>query len=792
MKINFKKVATIIGSALMVGSTVAMAAAASFPAPFVMGGSANVAVVVGANAALSDAVAATSIGSKLATSLAAQTATGGATTGATVTGGDSVTLSRPSSLLHVGDSLNTVFGKSITSNEMPNLLIDGTYRDSSNNDHDYTQRIDVNQSLQLQEFDESGYNMASQTTPVIGIPVASGSNILNYSLTFTDSVNASQMAFTTLNMMGKQYYVLAASTSQLTLLDSGVSSNLGGSDTTTINVGNVSYAVSVAYIDSSNVKLTVNGETTDTLGKGDTYKLASGAYIGIKDILAQNYAGGLSQVDFSIGSGKLVLNSGSTVQLNKDSVNGVTSTIGLSSGSINKITITWNAGRDTAVTTDGLVFPTFSGVKLSSGSMVYPASDTVTVKNDGNTGVQISLTDTNGPINLDILGLDKTSGNFTTIGKDSSHLLETSNAGGSTPSLNFNANGVNSSAMFVVSWNDSKDSESHVYKVQNFVNSSGVLKVDLVSQDGGKDITLTNGTSSNIGSGNVALTPVINYSANMVNLTANGGSGTVGFDHIFTKEGLMINLPAANIVGNATRSDIFNTTGYGFNDVTTYPIVFGEENKDGTIAGGTAFNVTVGKTGSTGSYQTMVNGVNGAGNGIEQQSSNVYEYTTSGALATTILYDQGPTQETATLTYHGGESYDSILLTSAGATITAGSSTSGSASELGSVTVYDNEAASVSGKNLIVVGGSCINSIAAELLGGAACDAAFTAKTGINAGEAIIKSFDRSGNVALLVAGYTAADTTKAATYLVNNAVNTSVGAALKVTSATEATAITA
>ena len=98
----------------------------------------------------------------------------------------------------------------------------------------------------------------------------------------------------------------------------------------------------------------------------------------------------------------------------------------------------------------------------------------------------------------------------------------------------------------------------------------------------------------------------------------------------------------------------------------------------------------------------------------------------------------------------------------------------------GMMTVTDAEVASVAGKNLIVVGGSAINSVAAELLGGAYRGDAFTATTGIGAGQFLIGSYSRGGNVALLVAGYEAADTAKAADYLVNNAVDTTVGKMIK------------
>ena len=149
-------------------------------------------------------------------------------------------------------------------------------------------------------------------------------------------------------------------------------------------------------------------------------------------------------------------------------------------------------------------------------------------------------------------------------------------------------------------------------------------------------------------------------------------------------------------------------------------------------------------------------------------------------------------QKVVTINYPSEQVYANLFVGANAAVITGGIASGGSATELGSVTVSDAEVASVAGKNLIVIGGSCINSVAAQLLGKAACNADFTSATGIAAGEAIIKSFDRSGKTALLVAGYNAADTTKAVTYLTNKVVDTTVGKALKVTSATEATAIAA
>jgi hypothetical protein len=122
--------------------------------------------------------------------------------------------------------------------------------------------------------------------------------------------------------------------------------------------------------------------------------------------------------------------------------------------------------------------------------------------------------------------------------------------------------------------------------------------------------------------------------------------------------------------------------------------------------------------------------------------------------------------------------------------LTVGGSAS-SSSEEGILSLTDDEVSQASGMNLVVVGGSAINSVAAELLGGAYSEADFTAATGVAAGEAMIESFSYNGATALLVAGYNKEDTTMATTYLLNEVDDVS-DVALKVTSTTEATALAA
>ena len=129
------------------------------------------------------------------------------------------------------------------------------------------------------------------------------------------------------------------------------------------------------------------------------------------------------------------------------------------------------------------------------------------------------------------------------------------------------------------------------------------------------------------------------------------------------------------------------------------------------------------------------------------------------------------------MTYPKTQMYADVYVAESSASVLGGSSGNGNVAELGSVAVADSEVSSVATKNLVVVGGSCVNSVAADLLGAAACNADFTAKTSVAAGSFLIQTFSRTGGkVATLVAGYNAGDTTNAAKAFTTQAIDTTVG----------------
>lgn len=150
-------------------------------------------------------------------------------------------------------------------------------------------------------------------------------------------------------------------------------------------------------------------------------------------------------------------------------------------------------------------------------------------------------------------------------------------------------------------------------------------------------------------------------------------------------------------------------------------------------------------------------------------------------------------QKFATVSYPKTQVYAQIYVAEEGAAISASTGTGSGSVPFNGVIVADSEVSTVSSKNLVIVGGSCINSAAASLLGGGYCGADFTDTTGVKSGEFLIKGYTAeetslTTKFALLVAGYNEQDTVNAATYLRTQTVDTS--KEYKGTSATSASLV--
>ncbi len=822
MKFDFRKISAIASSALMVGMTMGMAAAANYPAPFVSGGTANVAVVYGTGEGVSslDLIQAGNIQTSLQSALGG-TSSGG--TSSTVTGGDSVLVAKSSDNLNVGNTW-AVFTGTVDDADLSTLLADGTYIAEDNDEFKYEQTVTLGAPT-LSHFRDSDYEDLAELddkTPVVGFKLTSSTTVLNYTLDFiqdaeTDiaSGDLQDIEGSEITLMGKKYYVSdfknGTSTTylgKLTLLDAATSSTISEGETKTLTVGETPYEVTIVFISTTEVKLEVNGELTNSLAEGASYKLSDGTYVGVKDITARDVAGTIASVEFSLGSGKLeVQGDGSDIKLNDNTIQGVkgytyrqTGTSG--SEKVDKIIIEWKTDEESFLTPKSeLVMPGFEALKFTMNELVRPEEEKVTIDNDGDTSIELTVPIKDGDAAFNIL-YGTSTGNFTGIGKASDERLVTTN----TSLLTFTekSSGTDYDKWFVASYESTSEAESYLLRATVQYNS-GTLRneTDVINVVTGATVCDDYYAGKACKIGDVSLTVgTVQYTSGgneIVNFTA--GSG-VSFNRIYTDGGLRIYLPyladnASTQQGAINFSTVAGDNLAGHSDDTFYLFMDGE-NKDDTIAGGTEFNFTIDNDG-TATNSLQVSQVNNAGSGgsggleVGTGSGNYEAYIVDDVAPRLMHYTKGdPDYVEVYYPTGNSETYAEVYLAESGAILVSGSTTTGTATALGDVLVKDSEVSSVSTKNLIIVGGSCINSAAATVLGGAYCAEDFTEKTSVGAGQFLIKGYTDAtigGDLVLLVAGYDAADTQNAATYLRTKTVDTS--KEYKGTSATSAELVT-
>jgi hypothetical protein len=289
-------------------------------------------------------------------------------------------------------------------------------------------------------------------------------------------------------------------------------------------------------------------------------------------------------------------------------------------------------------------------------------------------------------------------------------------------------------------------------------------------------------------------------------------SGSAGvFDRVYTEKGLRVMLP----VVNNSAITLAATTGYAsdalacaaLNSASPNRLYTGTVTYNKTTEGGG--NSSLGTDGSatdcekyvvlqlteslattdargTGTGFTVNLGVDGGTTSSPKTQVSTHSVTTkriqdtdnyvgyvSSDYATKVYYATGGDQDSLDITYHGDEVYGNVFLASSGAVSQTGSAT---------VPIIKDNAAMPTDRNLIVVGGSCVNSLAAKIQGvpTGTCGTA----SGIAQDKYIVKVVAASsvvdgaetGKIAVLVAGWEAADTVKAANKLLETTTSTNVG----------------
>jgi len=755
MKINFRKISAIAASALMTGMTMGVAAAANYPAPFVSGGTANVAVVYGTGAGVSslDLVQANNIQDSLATYVDSEDVV--------VEGGESFVLDKTSNHFNLGNALDGAYSE-LDDADM-DFLNDGTY-DDGDVDTDYSQTITLS-SKALTFFADNDYN---DEEPTLGFHWTNGQNVLDYDIEFDDTIPFEDLEDTELPLMGKNYYVLSTTDTTLELLDSAEKVVISEGETKTVG----DKTVSIEYVESGNVKFNVDGEITDTLADHGYEELSDGTYIVANDIMYASKEAGISKVEFSIGAGKMTFTSGEEIDLNEEAVDGlvVTLTTNGTAGFLDGINVAWNSDDDSFLTEESaLTMPLFEAVRLVFGGLDFPEEPEAITLNNGET-----MTLSMGNYELPLFFATDANASVVTLGEEDYRLVTATGA----LAANYTANALvaNTSTQawtggldlevdnrFIVTSLDSdlSDIETLYYEVQTIDWEDGEVSVVLNDLLGTNDITFDDLTDEDT-PGNDVTVSIGQVNDTMVYLKFAASSGTLSYNTAVSEDGLKVTLPAKT-------ADETNDAAAGIT------VTFTEADKDGDVGEGMPFTALVKATSNDKLHVSSDNVTT-----EEYSDEKFFGYVVSD-LATKITTDESADEYDFDIEYYGAEVSGQVMVVGGAATVSGGTNT------LGNILVKDTEVSSVATKNLIVVGGSCINSAAAALVGGTKCGASWTTATGIGSGQFLIKGYDDSTittGLALLVAGYDAEDTVKATTYLTNKVVDTS--KAYKGTTSTE------
>jgi hypothetical protein len=899
MKFSFRKIGSVLASGAMLSSTVALAAAANFPAPYVTGGTADVAIVHGGtNAAYTDLVAVADISSHLSSRLAQNTASGGSAGVDTSVSGETAPLFTSGTKLYINDTIKAVKNV-LTKAELPTVLEEASF--SGDVDTTVTQTIDLGFNPRI-TFKKQP---TSDDDP--NIAVALSTTIANYlynaSATFQKTVNFTHpdSAGEEFTMFGQTFTISSATdATDMVLLKSAEKFSVTSDDPSReVTVGGNTYTIDLVSASDSAATVRV----TDSSGGSNSKEISENTSKKVQGITIAVTTADETNLQLSAtiiaGAEKVTLADGTTVTTGEDAavIDGTNvkfSGASATPAGLTKIIVSATApesDEDAIKAGESFVDPVFGSFKLEfAGLNIGSAADdgdreTIDISPADDDQMELTMTDYNG------------------VTKTFKWAINTTTSTKMELQLDDELRNITVREMEAINYNGyvmvGNEDEAHLLKLSSVTNSTTgtssdrVEFTDIFSGDTLKTTWTAEGSGTVSVGGktfNVYLTGASGSSTEDYTVKLNYPDSTtaltdmVAFPTIETSKGarlalyepLTINIsdwdgPENGIWHNLTTIRI--PDGDGYTDIAlarngidpaegTVNVTFGSTttslNKSlatgavgvsGSI-GQLVFNVT----GSSTSDQVVLKVVTPAGASTgattntdlpaififeEKDDNNVYEamlvtLETGGsgddgigvddivrtwgldasAWEATMASDSKKTQEAdlwgtistidsgdsdqkkLTISYPDEQVHALIYMGSEGSSVTTsgGGSGAGSVTDLGSVSVADTEVGSVAGKNLIVIGGSCVNSEAANLLGVSSptCGADWTAATGVASGEYLIETFARTGDkVATLVAGFNAGDTTNAGKALTTQGdIDTTAGKKYKGTTSTAIEAV--
>lgn len=623
-------------------------------------------------------------------------------------------------------------------------------------------------------------------------------------------------------LFGKTYTIVLAENNsgnhKLTLMGGSVSATMEEGETMTYEVGGSEYEVSLLSVDlvgtTEEVQFTINGETTNKLEDGETDVLDDGTTIGVYDITYQEYAGGIHRAKFFIGADKLVLTDSGTLKVNEETINGASVTIDQDYNSdsdetsINEISVLMESQDDYYI---GVGEKLSEAANLDEGELLFTENWDIELAEIYKSGMELISTEAAESDEQLIVSFEVEDGEYT---------LDVAYVGdeGSNGPL---YSGEDSDELFVMDINNYSIAEDDYFFLHSAdpTDEDSDAKSFLLRYDGADAASDDNPKAyfTNLITGETyerSLTTTSGPASTTFDLKLGGETFTFanGTQYLNTTATLAL----ANTSDSASTSDDFDIIYTGSSEYTGWTI--GSTNYSGSLSVRTAANhelilnfsnvpammVPRYSNSTMVDATTLIDVANTVDVIVQADDSDKWDDSSQADDDQTLLDvswavssdEVSPTKnegdaetsesdpDDSDVTYYYS-TFGSILTEDSGSSdspadydlevpsnqaevklyVTSGATYSyetsaGSAARVAipvDANKFDSEISSVSAQNLIVVGGPCVNTVAAELMGNPSnCAEGFTP------GVARIKLFENGDSVAMLVAGYSADDTTLA------------------------------
>lgn len=781
VKKAIRKIAALGTGATMLGATVLGAMAAdlsNYPSPlFIKDGVFDAVLVVGDNAAAEDVVGVTNIAIAMQAAAVKKTVVDTGAGSVTVVTGDNAQIKESTDYIEFNETLSSV-KSSVTKTDLKALADANT--GSALNTAAVAQVINLPNSTRVmwERWDDIS------DKPAAYLKVTGSSLGYEYKATFTPAWKSDHTTANSgelknfenkkITLLGKEYTITdtdhgSTNSVALTLMGGAGTFTQKEGTSKTVTVNGVEYAITVEAVASGPAAhFTINGESTGALEEGETYLLSDGSELGVTSMIYYGYASEIgNQVTYTVGAKKVKLTDTAT------NVSNYGGSLELGTNTVDAVDVEIVTGADAGTAEGADVTISQILVRYIPSSDLYIASgttmDAAATTEEGEAGnFFISGFD------IDYKGMDygKTE-EISLTGSDNYYKLKwTNKLGGTANTELFALNGTNvvlgdySSPVrdLVLYENESIADEEYLVVSKN--------EYSHILQYRGLDISNTQAKFDD--ENNVGVTYVGTYTGTAGTVTIDGNTYTFVVPSSPTATSA---LTAFDMNGDGSYEDTVGNNCYGATDdladglYTQYGACIALDNSTENL-----FNVTSNQMDDGSSRITWKSGnITISSNELQYTTGSVaggevYSYRQLGDTTVyqavdkygTIYEENRPTsgQNSLKITFPKQQAMGLVYVT-AGDT-TTGTEASGVKTDdvqeigLGAVKLA-SEVANVKAQNAIVVGGPCANTAAAELLGSPAeCASGFTE------GKAKIKLFENGDYVAMLVAGYSAADTRRA------------------------------